>query len=209
MLLQVALHGPAFTGLRHFLFVVPPLAALAGIGLSGAISALNASSLRLAMASGIAVIAGLGWPAVTLVRLHPYEYLYFNELVGGLQGANRRFDTDYWVNIMPQAVDDLEAFLDRTIPKARRQIGQSYTVAVCGERFSFEKERDDSRLQWTSDWKNADFFIAPMHMDCDRALEGKIVGTIERLGVPIGVIKDRRDLTKPAVAIGPGAPTDL
>ncbi len=28
---QVALHRPAFTGLRHFLFVIPPLAILAGI----------------------------------------------------------------------------------------------------------------------------------------------------------------------------------
>ena len=29
---QVALHGPAFTGMRHFLFVLPALATLAGIG---------------------------------------------------------------------------------------------------------------------------------------------------------------------------------
>ena len=39
---QVIGHGPAFTGLRHFLFVVPPLAALAGIGLDNAESSCEA-----------------------------------------------------------------------------------------------------------------------------------------------------------------------
>ena len=32
-------------------------------------------------------------------------------------------------------------------------------------------------------------------MGCDRALDGKVIGKVERLGVPIGVIKDRRSLS--------------
>jgi hypothetical protein len=43
--------------------------------------------------------------------MHPYEYLFYNQFVGGLEGASRRYVTDYWVNIMPEAVNDLEAFL--------------------------------------------------------------------------------------------------
>ncbi len=46
-----------------------------------------------------------------LVLLHPYQYLYYNPLVGGLEGAARNYDTDYWVNIMPEAVDELEAYV--------------------------------------------------------------------------------------------------
>ena len=52
------------------------------------------------------------WDAATLVRLHPYEYLFYNSFVGGLEGASRRYATDYWVNIMPAAVQDLERYLD-------------------------------------------------------------------------------------------------
>ena len=63
----------------------------------------------------------------------------------------------------------------------------------------FEKEAD-ARLQWTRDWSRADFFIAPTHMNCDRALEGKVVATIERLGVVIGVVKDRRAVIHRSVA---------
>ena len=55
----------------------------------------------------------------------------------------------------------------------------------------FEKEAD-ARLEWTRDLERADFFIAPTHMNCDRLLGGRVVATVERLGVVIGVVKDRR-----------------
>jgi hypothetical protein len=132
-----------------------------------------------------------------LVRLHPYQYLYYNPLIGGLEGAQRRFATDYWVSIMPEAVGDLEGYVAKlggAATSARR-----YTVAVCGERASFEDEaQGDSRLLWTEDWPKADFFIAPTHMNCDRALDGKTIATISRLGVVIGVVKDRRGLSRQA-----------
>ena len=112
-------------------------------------------------------------------------------LVGGLEGASRRFVTDYWVNIMPEAVEELHDFLDRTEPATAKT--NTYRVAVCGERVSYE-EYARPNLQWLRmhDWRLADFYIAPTHMNCDRILAGKVIGKIERLGVTIGVIKDRR-----------------
>jgi hypothetical protein len=53
-------------------------------------------------------------------------------------------------------------------------------------------------LQFTSDWSHADFFIAPTHMNCDRVLRGKVVNLIERVGVPIGVVKDLRRMSPQA-----------
>ncbi len=38
-------------------------------------------------------------------------------------------------------------------------------------------------------------------MNCDRALDGAVIATIERLGVPIGVVKDRRALIRPELAL--------
>jgi hypothetical protein len=37
-------------------------------------------------------------------------------------------------------------------------------------------------------------------MNCDRELTGKIVATIERFGVPIGVVKDRRAIVRPGIS---------
>jgi hypothetical protein len=196
LLCQVIGDGPAFTGIRHFLFVIPALAVLTGIGFDQILAQLEARR-RAAAIGGVALIAcSLIWNAATLVRMHPYEYLFYNPLIGGLEGAARQFDTDYWVNIMPEAVDDLQAFLDSTGKKVGMRPTPNYSVAVCGERVSFQKEiENDPRLAWTADWKQADFFIAPTHMNCDRALDGTVVATIERLGVPIGVVKDRRAIT--------------
>jgi hypothetical protein len=194
---EVIVDGPAFTGIRHFFFTVPPIAVLAGIGLNGLLCRLE-NLHRLAAATAAAVIVlGLGWNAATLYRLHPDEYLFYNPLVGGLAGASRNYATDYWVNIMPEAVSGLEHYLDQTEGKARAR--RHYLVAVCSERVQFEKEAD-SRLEWTHDVDRADFFIAPTHMNCDRARRGKVIATVERLGVVIGVVKDRRAIAHPNFA---------
>ncbi len=197
---EVIADGPAFSGLRHFLFTVPPIAVLAGLGLSGVLARLGEMHRAAAFAGLALIFLGFGWDATTLYRLHPDEYLYFNPLVGGLAGASRRYDTDYWFNIMPEAVGDLEHFLDRTegtagLARPRRH----YKVVVCGERLPFEKEAD-ARLEWTKDIYSADFFIAPTNMNCDRYLDGRVIATIERLGVVIGVVKDRRELVRRNVA---------
>ena len=96
------------------------------------------------------------WDAAILVRLHPYEYLFYNSLVGGLEGASRRYVMDYWVNIMPAAVNDLETYLDQADTPGYPIRQRRYTVAVCGERVSFENEAD-RRLQFTPDWTTPTF----------------------------------------------------
>ncbi|MGH6664490.1 MAG: glycosyltransferase family 39 protein [Pseudolabrys sp.] len=197
VLCEVIERGPAFTGLRHFLFVVPTFAVLAGIGLDWLLMRGEAYGRVWARTAFAMIGAVLLWNASILVALHPYEYLYYNPLVGGLEGASGAYVTDYWVDIMPEAVGDLEAYvaeLDRSGDRTHR-----YTVAVCGERLPFEKKAN-SRLQWTADWKKADFFIAPTHMNCDRVLAGKVITTITRLGARIGVVKDRRSLAQSEVA---------
>ncbi|HEX3115025.1 MAG TPA: glycosyltransferase family 39 protein [Bradyrhizobium sp.] len=196
---QVIFHGPAFTGLRHFLFVIPALATLAGIGLDTAATAL-AMRGRLLASGGLAVVTTCFlWNTVTLVRLHPYEYLFYNKVVGGLEGASRRYDLDYWFSSMPEAINQLEAYLRRTEPADAHRPAPVYSVAVCGERLEFEKTVTLPQLRWDfkKEWDQSEFFIAPTHMNCDGDLDGKVIGTVERLGVTIAYVKDRRALTRP------------
>jgi hypothetical protein len=199
LLCQVICHGPAFTGMRHFLFVIPALAALAGIGLDAAVTAL-ATRGRLLASGGLAVVtACMLADAVTLVRLHPYEYLFYNPLVGGLEGASRRYDLDYWFGSMPEAVRELEAYLRRTEPADASRPAPIYSVAVCGERLAFEKTvtLPQLRFDFRPKWTQSEFFLAPTQMNCDGDLDGKVIGTVKRLGVTIAYIKDRRALVEP------------
>ena len=197
---QVISHGPSFSGLRHFLFVLPPVAVLAGVGFDAVLSWCEARQRALAGAAYIVLAGAMAWPASTMVRLHPYESLFFNPLVGGLHGAAQRYDTDYWVNAMHEMVIELENHIDRE----RRNIPRFYFVAVCGERLAFEKEAEarNGRLRWATDSDPADFFIAPTHQGCDNAIDGTVIFKIERMGVPIAVVKDRRAITQPHIARG-------
>ena len=204
--------GPAFTGLRHFLFLLPTLATLAGIGLDALLSALAARHRVLGSGGLTIVTACFLWDAVTLVRLHPYEYLFYNPLVGGLEGASRRYDLDYWFSSMPEALKQLEAYLRRSPTGDTNWPHQVYSVAVCGERLSFEKNVTLPELQFDfkQTWEQSEFFIAPTQMNCDNDLDGKVIGTVERLGVIIAYVKDRRALTPPvttAAAANVSAPT--
>jgi hypothetical protein len=190
---EAVTEGPAFTGMRHFLFVVPPLAVLAGIGFDALLSALSPRRWLSAAAASVLTLA-LAWDAGVLMRLHPYEYMFYNALVGGIEGAARRYEMDYWVNMMPEAVRALHEYLGLENEKSQRV----YTVGVCGETFSFENYAD-RRLQASPGWLEADFFLAPTQLNCDRVVDGRVIARIERLGAPIGVVKDRRGLTQKAL----------
>lgn len=190
---EAMVEGPAFTGMRHFMFVLPPLAVLAGIGFDAALNALWPRRW-LAIGAAAALALAFAWNASVLIRLHPYEYMFYNPLVGGLEGAARRYEMDYWVNVMPEAVRALHDYLGL----AKDTSQQIYKVGVCGEKFSFEHYAD-KRLQASPGWLEADFFIAPTQMNCDRLVDGRVIATIKRFGVPIGVVKDRRGLTQKAL----------
>jgi hypothetical protein len=195
---QVLFHGPAFTGMRHFLFVLPPLAVLAGVGFSYLFEAIAAKGRRLAAGAIALVCAGFLADGVTLIRLHPYENLSYNMLVGGLPGAYRRYDLDYWFNSMPEAIHMLEAFVRDKAPVEALPPPKIFSVAVCGERLPFDKTVTLPQLHWDfrSEWNESEFFIAPTQMNCDRDLDGDIIGVVERLGVPIAYVKDRRAIVK-------------
>lgn len=90
-LIQVALGSPLYNGTRHFLFVYPAMALLAG---TGAVALMDALRLRVIGAAGVAIAILSVVPA--MVRLHPYQYVYYNALAGGLSGAAPDYDTEYW-----------------------------------------------------------------------------------------------------------------
>ena len=125
----------AFNGGSDFM----TLAVLTGIGFEWMLAWLESKRRALAIAAFTAIGAWLLWPASIMLRLHPYESLFFNPLVGGLEGAQQRYDTDYWVNVMGELVTELEAMLDREKLDREGKPSRRYYVAVCGERVPFDR----------------------------------------------------------------------
>jgi hypothetical protein len=178
------------------------------VGFEKALSALEMRGRALAYASVGLIAQCFLWEAATLVKLHPYENLSYNMLVGGLPGAYRRYDMDYWFNSMPEAIHQLEAYVRAKEPAGPLQTSAVYSVAVCGERLAFDRNITLPQLRWDFGWtwEESEFFIAPTHMDCDRDLDGEVVGTVERFGVPIAYVKDRRAIVKRPIATAASPP---
>ena len=86
---------PLYDGLRHFLFLVPLLAVLAGVSVS---VFLRSAAGRMGKVAGLGVLAAACLVTlVDMVRLHPYESVYFNRLVaGGMKAGIDRYEGDYW-----------------------------------------------------------------------------------------------------------------
>jgi hypothetical protein len=82
--------------------VVPALVLLANYGLIRlwrylARTDVKAAGRRvLAGTAALLVLGGQAEAIAEMVRLHPYEYVYFSPLVGGFTAAPGRYELDYW-----------------------------------------------------------------------------------------------------------------
>lgn len=94
---------PMYDGFRHFLFILPPAFLTAGLGLDWLFQRIRSRPL-IALLTGLLVVPGISG----IVRLHPFEYTYYNSFTGGTAGAFRTYETDYWLTCYKQAMEDLQ-----------------------------------------------------------------------------------------------------
>lgn len=85
-----------YDGIRHFLFVYPVLAVLAALGWHQLMLMAKSGWPRRLVGLGLAALCG--WSLFWMVKNHPHQYVYFNELVGGVAGAHGQYEVDYWMN---------------------------------------------------------------------------------------------------------------
>jgi len=99
----ILIRKPAmYDGIRHFLFILPPLFIFIGLAFQFIVDHVSPSWLR----AGVGMLLIL--PGITgMIKLHPYEYAYYNSFIGGTDGAFRNYETDYWLTCYKDAVEDL------------------------------------------------------------------------------------------------------
>jgi hypothetical protein len=191
VLFSLATAPALYNGIRHFSFVLPPLAVLAGMGLDALLTALKGKRPLLLAATALLLSVGTD-NLLLMLRLHPYQYVAYNHLAGGLEGAYRRYELDYWNDGARESAHLLNHLL-------RDELGTApagFTVAFCGESVQVN-EFLDPRFRVVRDWPSADFFVSATQTGCDKAMNGTLIGQVEREGVPLMVIKDRRELVGP------------
>ncbi len=170
-----------YDGLRHFLFLLPVLAAIAALSAAEWIQNAKKNSLFkiilcLCALNGLTVV-------YHLVRLHPYEYIYFNELTGGLKGSEGRFENDYWGASFKEAVDWLEKNA-ATDPK------KTYKVTGSGNSYQIFYYFTPN-MKWVDKEKikEADFYISYTRDNLQaEAAPSKVIHVVEREGVPLNYV---------------------
>jgi 4-amino-4-deoxy-L-arabinose transferase-like glycosyltransferase len=91
LLALIVLNSTLYNNFRQALFLIPAMFMVAAFTIEFVFHKVAQNWLR-----GLLIIA-VALPGVyCTVKLYPYEYVYYNSLVGGSAGAMYRYELDYW-----------------------------------------------------------------------------------------------------------------
>ena len=177
-----------YNGIRHFVFVIPPMTVLAGVAFERALSWFGES--RRSWQPVVVAVVGFGLllPLAEMIRLHPYEYTHFNHIAGTVREADDRFMLDYWGLALKQASDGLREELSER--QETRPHGRKWKVAVCGpQRPAQVALGPDFTIGWDS--HAADFAMTLGEFYC-KGLTAPVIVEIKRDDVVFARVYDIR-----------------
>lgn len=158
-----------YDNFRQVLFILPPVFLLAGVALNELFTRVQRPAWRAAFLS-LLILPGI----MAMVRLHPYEYVYYNHFSGE---TFRRYEADYWTTSFREAARRLNAVAE---PKAR--------VQVIGPTHTFEPfVRSDLKIVETE----PDYLVVTTRYDWDLRYypEAPEVVRVERQGMIFVVVR--------------------
>jgi asparagine N-glycosylation enzyme membrane subunit Stt3 len=178
----MVMHPILYDGNRHFLFVIPPLAVLAGVTLAWLLSVGLTRPLKMALGGVVAIIALL--TAVDMIRLHPYEYIFFNRSFGGLPAALGRYETDYWGVSHKEGVDWLIANYKPDAPPGSIRVAN--TAADYQTSYYLEENRASApRFVPVGKRENPDVMLSITRFDVHLLYPGRVLHVVRRMGTPL------------------------
>jgi tetratricopeptide (TPR) repeat protein len=161
---------PLYDGIRHLLFVMPPFAVMAALGVNYLLGARK----EIAWMTGVGLCLGVMFGFRNLVVLHPNQYVYFNHLfAGGVAEAAHRYDTDYWENSYPQGF----AWVQAQPSLGKRRVRAHYE--------HIKQTLDPELFEWIHLAENADYFLAITRYDRHKLISGEILHTVKADGAPL------------------------
>jgi len=177
-----------YNGIRHFVFVIPPMAVLGGVAFAWTMERLRANHRTWQPVVLATFCFGLALSLAEMIRLHPYQYTHFNHIAGTVRAADDRFMLDYWGLALKQASDELrEQLVERQeVPPRNRK----WKVAVCGpQRPAQVALGPDFTIGWDSN--AADFAMTLGEFYC-KGLTAPVMVEIKRDDVVFARVYDIR-----------------
>ena len=168
-----------YDNFRQMFFILPPLFLIAGAGLDWLLTIVQRPVSRFLLFFLI-LFPGL----YANITLYPYQYVYYNQLVGGVRGAYRVFELDYWdlafregqLYINEAAGRNANVFAGDSKPSAQTFARPDLIFNALGGR--------------KKNWENYDYIMVSTAENGDeRFAEFRTVFLVERDGVPLLYVK--------------------
>lgn len=195
-ILYAVIHHPAlYDAVRHFLFAVPLICILCALTARNifvwAVAEFEQIWSQRAIAAGLLSVLAIFIVSQidVMIQLHPYEYIYANQLTGGVPGAYGRFESDYWGMSFKEAAKQINTYVAKEggVPP-----GKIYRIAICGPWAA-------AMIYMPPDYEPvvanepAEFFLSTTRWQCQDMRPGKEIIRIQRMGVPLAMVKDLRN----------------
>jgi hypothetical protein len=177
LIITIVIKPVLFDGWRHFQFLVIPMILISGVALD---MCLKNKNRWISIGAIVMTFISISHVGYQMIKLHPYQYIYFNQLTGGLSGAFGRYETDYWGKSNKEAIEWL---------KNKLKENQQYFIKTEANIFS-------NPYYFSENMKTAYSFIKADYYICyTRGFRNLFVDNehtihiVERMGVPLNYVK--------------------
>ena len=178
---------------RHFLFVYPGIILISSLGFHAFFIRFGHRFVRIA---GIGLMLILSFhPVKFMAGNHPYYYLYYNQLVGGLKGAYGNYETDYYYHSMREGAEWLQEYLKNKQNGKEVIVGANFPIQWFfrnNNEIEFKYFTYQSRS--SHDWDYAivaNSYILPWQLKNNLWPPANTIHTITADGVPVCAVIER------------------
>ena len=128
---------------------------------------------------------------VDMVRLHPYQYVYFNRLLaGGLASAVTRYETDYWSASYKEGIEWVCGHYSTSELREPVRVGGDMLVPFASYLAAEDASRPSSRPSPPE--QDPHVLLVSVAQRGDLDLRARLLHTVERLGAPLLYVYELR-----------------
>ncbi len=190
-----------YGGWRHVMFIYPGLVVLSAIGANQLIEFFKQQYLRYIVMGVFGLLMLL--PLKHIITSHPHEYIYYNDLTGGVKKAYGRYEMDYFFHTLRAGSEWL---IENKINKMTVPEGKKIIVATnlsINTQYYFRHLKDKVRVVYIryyergdKDWDFAvlaNSYINPFQLKNRIWPPANTIKTIDVDGRPVCAILERKD----------------
>jgi len=193
-LVYVILKGSNLYGSwRHFLFVYPGIILISALGIHAFFVRFKQRMIRIPAI--LILLLLIIHPVRFMASNHPYYYLYYNQIVGGLKGAYGNYETDYYYHSMREGAEWLQEYLKNKPDTGQIVVGANFPI-----QWYFRNQKSvkfvyfpyQSRSQYNWDYSIvANSYISPWQLKNKVWPPANTIHTVFADGVPVCAVIER------------------